>query len=320
MKKFVFPLVFGIGLSCYAVYSVLDTLIIPDSNQIIVEDKYGDKLPENENDEIITENNEYLRYYKSSALEIKIYKEIVKTKDKKNKLVDTIVFCADVRIIDVEHLLGRFASNKEGKITFGRNIYNKTSKIASDGNAVFAISGDNYAGREYGYVVRNGEAFRDSSRSKNLGDEDLVIWNDGSFEIIEETKTPLNSIMSSPKKPWQVFSFGPALVNDYKIVVENNSEVSTGIAQNYGNQRSVIGIIEPLHYFITISEGRLPDSYGQSLYEAAEFIHSKGVKVAYNLDGGGSATMWFRGEVLNRPKAENGEIEEREIGDAILFK
>ena len=322
MKKFIFPLVFGIALSGYAVYSVLDTLVIPDANQVVVEDEEGDNIvPVNEsNENVVTQNDEYLRYYKSDTLEIKIYKEKIKTKNKDDELVDTIVFCADVRVIDMEHFRGRFAINRDGKPTFARNLYSKTSEIATNGNAIFAISGDNCSGREKGYVVRNGKSQRDKPRDKSSGDEDLVIWYDGSFETFEENKTPLSEIMSNSKKAWQVFSFGPALVKNGKVAVENDSEVTTGIAKKNGNQRSVLGIIEPLHYFITISEGRLPDSYGQSLYEAGEFILSKGVKTAYNLDGGGSATIWFRGEVLNRPKAENGGIEEREIGDAILFK
>ena len=320
MKKFVFPLVFGLTLSGYAVYSVLDTLVIPDPNAYAVEDEIEDtKAPDTEN--AIIKSDEYSRYYKSDDLEVKITKETVKTKDKDNgNLVDTIVFCADVHVSEMSHFRGRFAI-RNGQPTFGVNIKSKTSEIAENGNAIFAISGDNYAGRKEGYVVRNGKSRRDTPRKDKDADQDLVIWNDGSFDIIKETETPLSEVMNNPLGAWQVFSFGPALVVNSTIAVKNDDEITTGIAKTGGNQRSVLGIIEPLHYFITVSEGRLPDSYGQSLYEAAEFIKSKGVKTAYNLDGGGSATIWFRGEVLNRPKDANVPgIGEREIGDAILFK
>ena len=325
MKKFVFPLIFGLILSGYGVYSVLDTLVIPDVNAYVVEDEEEDtKAPDIEH--AVTKNDEYLRYFKSDNLEVKIYKETVKTKNKSNgALVNTNVFCADVRVSDTSHFRGRFAI-VDGKPTFGKNIKSKTSVIATNGNAIFAISGDNYAGREYGYVVRNGKSYRSSARAPTYKnpkeDESLVVWKDGTFEIIKESKTPLSEIMDNPLGAWLVFSFGPALVTNGSIAVNDDTEITTGIAVgDNGNQRSVIGIIEPLHYFITISEARLSDSYGQSLYEAAEFILSKGVKTAYNLDGGGSATMWFRGEVLNRPKDNNTPgIGEREIGDAILFK
>ena len=363
MKKFVFPLVFGLTLSGYAVYSVLDSLIIPSGDTIEMDDEenedefFKDKNdnpapnpneghnnhpgeenqnpgnnenPENNENpgntenpgieqtgEIITSHPDYLRYYKSDDLEVKIYKETVKTKDTfHDVMADTIIFCADVRVSDLSHFRGRFAIIG-GKPTYGYHRYSTTSSIAENGNAIFAISGDNYAGREKGYVVRNGKTYRDSVSNS----EDLVVWGDGSFGTFKEKTTPLSEITSNPLGAWQVFSFGPALVVDNKIMVDDKTEVTTGIASNNGNQRSVIGIIEPLHYFITISEARLDDSFGQSLYEAATFIKSKGVKTAYNLDGGGSATIWFNGEVLNRPKDNNTPgIGEREIGDAILFK
>ena len=347
MKKFVFPLVFGLTLSGYAVYSVLDALIIPSGESYTVEDDDDNSFfgnnngPKEENDinnnqnqenpnpgnnenpkkeepeEIITSHPDYLRYYKSDDLEIKIYKETVKTKDTFNDVMaDTNVFCADVRVSDLSHFRGRFAIIN-GKPTYGYHRYSTTSSIAKNGDAIFAISGDNYAGREKGYVVRNGKTYRDSVSDS----EDLVVWGDGSFGTFKEKTTPLSEITSNPLKAWQVFSFGPALVVDGEIMVDDKTEITTGIAKNNGNQRSVIGIIEPLHYFITISEARLEDSFGQSLYEAATFIKSKGVKTAYNLDGGGSATIWFDGEVLNRPKDNNTPgIGEREIGDAILFK
>lgn len=340
MKKFVFPLVFGIALSGYAVYSVLDALIIPSGETIEMgneedEDKFfnnnnNNQTPnpneqggENQNQgnenggNVIKEHPDYLKYYKSDTLEIKIYKEIVKTKDTFNDVMtDTIVFCADVKVSDLSHFRGRFAIIN-GKPTYGYHRYSTTSSIAENGDAILAISGDNYAGRERGYVVRNGKTYRDSVSDS----EDLVVWGDGSFGTFKEKTTPLSEITSNPLKAWQVFSFGPALVVDEKIMVDDKAEITTGIAKNNGNQRSVIGIIEPLHYFITISEARLDDSFGQSLYEAATFIKSKGVKTAYNLDGGGSATIWFDGKVLNRPKDNDKPgIGEREIGDAILFK
>ena len=340
MRKFVFPLVFGMVLSGYAVYSVLDALIIPSGETIEMSNEENeDEFFKNKNDnptpkpneqggekpnegnenggEIITSHPDYLHYYKSDALEIKIYKETVKTKDTFNDVMaDTIVFCADVKVSDLSHFRGRFAI-LDGKPTVGYQRYSKTSSIAENGNAIFAISGDNYAGREKGYVVRNGKTYRDIVSDS----EDLVVWGDGSFGTFKEKNTPLSEITSNPLGAWQVFSFGPALVVNDQIMVNDKTEITTGIAKNNGNQRSVIGIIEPLHYFITISEARLEDSFGQSLYEAATFIKSKGVKTAYNLDGGGSATIWFNGKVLNRPKDNDKPgIGEREIGDAILFK
>ena len=52
-------------------------------------------------------------------------------------------------------------------------------------------------------------------------------------------------------------------------------------------------MIDDLHYVFVVSDGRTEESEGLSLLELAEFMDSLGVKTAYNLDGGGSSTMYF---------------------------
>ena len=56
------------------------------------------------------------------------------------------------------------------------------------------------------------------------------------------------------------------------------------------------------------------------LYQIADYMISKGCKSAYNLDGGGSATIWFNGKVLNRPNTNgDNDIKEREISDCVYI-
>lgn len=261
---------------------------------------------------------DYLYTFKNEDLNIKIFKETIKTKHMtKDKMMDTIVFCADVTVSDLSHFRTRFAKGHNSGPSFGRNITDKTSDIAVDGNAKFAINGDYYGAREKGYVVRNGKTYRETAYSSSR--DDLVVWGDGSFGSFDESETPLSEITSNPLGAWQVFSFGPTLVKNSQVSVDVDAEVTT--FSTLGNQRCSIGIYEPLHYFIAICEGRLSDSYGMSLYEMGTFMAEKGVKTAYNLDGGGSATMWYDGKVLNRPNTNgDNDIKEREISDIILFR
>ena len=343
MKGFVFPLVFGLGLTGFTAFAGLDTFIIEDSGVEVIDDydnKDTNKTNNNENNNNQNNNNENngnepvdppkpeelgeLPYeYKSSTLDIKIYTENIKVKHMtKNKQMDTLVYCADVTILDKDynHLRGRFAKGSHDSPYFGKNIENKTSEIAEDGNAIFAISGDNYGKQEKGYVVRNGTEFRDTVNSNDR--EDLVIWKDGSFDSFREKNVPLENIMNNKEHggAWQVFSFGPTLVLDSKVNVSENAEVKV-FTKEIGNQRCSIGILEPFHYFIAICDGRLADSYGMSLYEMGTFMQQHGCKIAYNLDGGGSATIWYKGKVLNRPNTYgDDDIGERDISDIILFK
>ena len=283
-----------------------------------VDNPVVDPKPDENVNEITEGQDGYLYTLKNNDLNIKIFKETIKTKHmQEDKLMDTVVFCADVKVSDCSHFRTRFASGRNSGPSYGRNIVDKTSEIAEKANALFAINGDYYGAREKGYVVRNGKTYRSNAYSKER--EDLVVWADGSFEIFDESKTALTDITSNPLGAWQVFSFGPALVMDSKVHVAEDAEVTT--FSDLGNQRCSIGVFEPLHYFIAICEGRLSDSYGMSLYEMGSFMAEKGVKTAYNLDGGGSATMWFNGKVLNRPNTYgDDDIKEREISDIILFR
>ena len=40
---------------------------------------------------------------------------------------------------------------------------------------------------------------------------------------------------------------------------------------------------------------------------------------AYNLDGGGSSTMWFNGEVVNKPTSYGSKISERAVSDIVYI-
>ena len=39
----------------------------------------------------------------------------------------------------------------------------------------------------------------------------------------------------------------------------------------------------------------------------------------YNLDGGGSSTMWFMGDVVNNPTTNGNSISERKVSDIVYI-
>ena len=85
------------------------------------------------------------------------------------------------------------------------------------------------------------------------------------------------------------------------------------------NPRTAIGMIEPLHYIMVVSDGRTEESEGLSLFDLGNLMQDLGCDVAYNLDGGGSSTFWFRGEVLNKPTTFGDVIQERLISDIVYI-
>jgi exopolysaccharide biosynthesis protein len=219
---------------------------------------------------------------------------------------DSTVYVADIQVTDASYLKTAFANG-----TYGRNIKETTSSIAEENNAIFAINGDYYGFRNYGYVLKNGVAYRDTARSSG-DDETLVIDKNGNFSIINESQTSLAALSGSA---WQVLSFGPALIEDGKIVVNSSSEVSESMSSN---PRTAIGQVSALHYIVIVSDGRTSESTGLSLLELAQEFEARGCTVAYNLDGGGSSTMYFNGKVINNPADGNGSSE-RSVSDIVYF-
>ncbi|MNE97412.1 hypothetical protein D3C80_1957570 [compost metagenome] len=54
-----------------------------------------------------------------------------------------------------------------------------------------------------------------------------------------------------------------------------------------------------------------------TLTELADLMQDLGATEAYNLDGGGSSTMYFMGRVVNNPQGKN---QERGVSDILYIK
>ena len=115
---------------------------------------------------------------------------------------------------------------------------------------------------------------------------------------------------------WQAFSFGPALVQDSAVTVSEGEEVGHAMASN---PRTAIGIIDDLHYVLVVSDGRTDESAGLTLRQLASFMQGLGVTTAYNLDGGGSSTMYWNGQVINEPTTSGRSIKERSVSDIVYI-
>lgn len=219
---------------------------------------------------------------------------------------DTDIHMADVKVSSSEYLKTAFAQS-----SYGRNVTEKTSDIAESVNAILAINGDYYGAQESGYVIRNGVIYRETAKS---GNEDLVIYGDGSFEIIDEDDITAEELLE--KGAQNVLAFGPALVEDGSVSVTEDEEVGKAMASN---PRTAICIIDENHYVFVVADGRTSDNEGLSLYELAEFMESLGVQTAYNLDGGGSSTMYFNGQIINKPTTNGSSIKERSVSDIVYI-
>lgn len=221
---------------------------------------------------------------------------------------DTTVYVADIHINSADYLKTALAQN-----TYGTNITAKTSETASSNKAILAVNGDYYGANASGYVIRNGTIYRDTVRN-NADFGDLAIYADGSFKIIKETEVTAQELVDDGVV--NLLAFGPALIENGQIAVDTSTEVGRAMASN---PRSSIGIIDENHYIIVVADGRTEESQGLSLYQMAEVLKEYGAQTAYNLDGGGSSTLYFNGQVINKPTTNGNTISEREVSDIVYI-
>ncbi len=209
-------------------------------------------------------------------------------------------FVADVVISDATDLSNAFADNQ-----FGTNIIDYTSQIAAANNAIFAINGDYYGFREDGIIIRNGVIYRDVPARTGL-----AFYRDGTMKIYDETQTSAQQLLD--QGVWNTYSFGPALITDS---VAATSFDTVKVDNNIGNHpidgsqsRTGIGMIDANHYVFIVVDGRSSGySTGVTLEEFAQMFADLGCSQAYNLDGGGSSTMYFMGRLVNNPLGRNRE-------------
>ena len=209
-------------------------------------------------------------------------------------------YVADVVLSDATTLKSAFANN-----SFGQNITEDTSDIAADNNAVFAINGDYYGFRDTGIVIRNGVVFRDSGARQGL-----AFYRDGNVKVYDETTTTAAQLVADGV--WNTLSFGPSLLDNGQVAAGiEDVEVDT----NFGNHsiqgeqpRTAVGVIDANHLVFVVVDGRSPGySAGVTMTGLAEIMQGLGATTAYNIDGGGSSTMYFNGSLVNNPLGQNKE-------------
>ena len=96
---------------------------------------------------------------------------------------------------------------------------------------------------------------------------------------------------------------------------EDRSDRWIDMATEQPRQRMCLCQAGPLHYKVICCAGPYRGNTGMTMREFAELAASKDVRVAYNLDGGDSTWLYFRGQKVN----EFGSNSQRKLMDIIYF-
>lgn len=298
LKRHAYAILFSTLLLGANTYTLLKTFVLPSAQAQVVSSQTSQTFASTDSGQVTSTDNSY----QDDNISISIMS---------GQTSDTTYYVADIKLSDVSYLKTALAQN-----TFGTNITQTTSSQAVANNAIFAINGDYYGANSTGYVIKNGVIYRESSRNSDY--DDLAIYADGSFATFNEADVTTQDLLDSGVV--NTFAFGPTLVSDGEIAVSSSEEVGQAMSSN---PRTAIGIIEEddgsLHYIVIVSDGRSSESEGLTLYQMAELMQSYGVTTAYNLDGGGSSTMYFNGQVINKPTTNGNTIKERAVSDIVYI-
>ena len=282
-------MVYLLVITLFTTYSLLDTFVLPKVYKTVIDDEDSTLNP----GEITIEEN----YYKDDNLEITITKDTY---------LGSNIYVCDLKINDLSLFKTAFAQN-----TYGKNIVQTVSEMAEEHEAIIAINGDYYGARETGYVIRKGVLYRDK---KNNYQTDLVINKDGNWRFIEEKELAAQTLLD--QGAWEVFSFGPVLIDDSRIVYDPQDNTGQGVTEN---PRTVIAYYDLHHYAFVLCDGRSSTNPGLTLEEMAAYLENLKVTKAYNLDGGGSTTLIFNDQLINLPTTDADIIQERKVSDIIYL-
>ena len=251
------------------------------------------KFAEHFSDEVImTENS-----YKSPEVSITI--ETGKTTQDGHNVV---YYVADIYVASLDNFVTKVANDDMTYYSTQNSL-----KLDQAANAILSICGDFMTYQKGGFMMRNGEIYVDDHNLNSI----CVLYRNGEMETYDGKQYKIDDIKE--KDPVQVWSFGPALL-DENGQVRSKYTVSSTVAQR--NPRSAVGYFEPGHYCFVVVDGRQTHSAGIKIPQLAQIFADLGCTSAYNLDGGGSAVMMFDHKTYS--KQSNGA--DRKLGDLLVIR
>lgn len=265
--------------------------------EVIIEESESEEVQEEvfeESEVYVPQESNYPIEYSDATSNITITKEWYE---------DAYVYAAHITFSDYQ----RFGTTCGGGYYGG---YETTSQAASRVGAILAINGC-YSAPYLEYpVARSGVVYNDKACYvpavySNTSGMFMSAWEVGGVSGIvgAQLSTLVNDGTVS-----DTFSFGAPFLSGGTITIGGDTSRAqrTFIGTN-GNAGDI---------WLVVSDGRYNDgeSSGLTYKQCAEYLQSKGCVFGIPLDGGGSSTMVWQGEVLN------AAYDERYVVDFVYFK
>lgn len=265
----------------------------PEELEEIASDDWRAKFSEHFTDETVWTDNSYSS--PDVSITITTYQEEIDGSPQ-------VWYVADIYVAQIENLQS-FAEND----SYSHYLVSRAERLAELSQGLITINGD-YSNAQVngGFFVRNGVLYNNIKTAYDI----CVMYWDGTMETYGPDEYTVEEILE--KEPYQVWSFGPMLLDgDGQPLEKLNADYAIAIS----NPRSAIGYYEPGHYcFVTVDGRQYNWSVGLDIQQLAQVMSELGCKAAYNLDGGASALMTFHGSEYSRQSTT------RNLGDIVLIR
>ncbi len=243
---------------------------------------------------VTTSNEDKSKYtYTSSTLNITLQK---KTKH------STSYWVAEIKTSDASTQLKSALSHD----SYGGTLQTTSSAVASH-NGIIGINGSGFDSsgkpRADSMCIKNGVVYSDKSTGYNV----MCVTSDGTMFAAEQGLMAADLLALNVK---DTYVFGPVLISDG--VAQGRLDDSYDEVLKY-YPRTAVGMVSQNHYVIVVTN---TGSYnGLNGSDLVSIFQSYGCQFAYNLDGGGSSTLYFDGQVMNALLSEG----ERACADFLYF-
>ena len=212
--------------------------------------------------------------YKSSTLNIKL----------ERKSVHGISYwVAHIKTSNAKQLKSALSNG-----TYGGSRQTTSDAVSSNGG----IIGVNGSAFDYGtgkpsplgMCIKNGIIYGDYMTSYSV----MAVKKDGTIYTPAQGLMGKNLLAAGVK---DTYNFGPVLIKD------GEAQLPWAETEKY-YPRTAVGMVKPNDYVLLVTDtGRYN---GLNHWDMVNIFKSYGCTYAYNLDGGGSATLYFNGKVMNK--------------------
>lgn len=202
----------------------------------------------------------------------------------------------------------RFLSGGE----YGSGVLYTATDMANSVNAVSAASGDYYSYRPGGITVFNGQIFRSNAGSYL---DTCFIDRNGDLNFVPKGELTSNELVEAYMQEHDMrfsLAFGPILIEDGNIVFSGDYGLGE-VGRKFS--RAALCQQGPLHYICVTANTGPYLTETPTMAQFAKGLQNLGIRKAYALDGGQTATLVSGGEVFNN--IDYGE--QRLISDIIYF-